>query len=918
MTRLRQILFRLQPFFRRRKIEAQMSDEIRTHLEMQTEANIAAGMSPEEAHCAARREFGSVDQVKESYRDERGIPWIEDLLRDVRYAVRQLAKSPGFTAVAVLSLALGIGVNTAVFSLVNGILLSSLPVPNPQELRTIQWSGTDIRGLNFTGHVSSPSGSGSGTMTISSNPRERMSIDSFTYPLYRSLREQGAAQADIFAFTELDGINARARREPFIAGGLMVSDNFFSALRVRPVIGRLFAAGDDRAGTVPIAVITYGWWEKYFDLDPGVIGQTASLNGSVFTIVGVLPREFRGLELADLRDFYVPMSAQPLLMANWPTISCDRWWVHLMARVRPASHELGRESVGATQLQTALDVSFAPRVEKTMKAPKVEIGDGRAGLTYDQLNYRKSLLLLLSVVGIVILVACANLAGLSLARSTARQHEFAVRAALGSGRWRLIRQSLTESLVLALLGGGLGILVALWGKTAISQLLAGSSGGLRYDLALDLTVLAFTFGLSLAAALLAGLLPALRAGRVDPVAGLKSRTALGNPRLRAGRFLVAAQIALSVLMLAGAGLYVRTLVNLVRVNPGFATENLLLFELSPRAAGLRGAAATAFYERAQGSLDRIPGVRTVALTQYKLLAGFASLGNFFSLPAHPELRGGKSPSAHRLDVSESFFATMEIPLILGRGFTSSDTDGSPKVVVVNQTFVRKYFTDENPIGQTLKVGDDEWRIAGVCRDAKYADIKADAPPTVYFSYRQSAMETAYFAVRTALPALTLVPAARKAVAAIDPNVPLADVTTQEAVRNSQISQERMFATLVGALAGLAVLLACIGLYGLMAYNVTRRTGEFGVRMALGATSHDIAWPIVREALLLVGAGLAVGVPSALALAHVVENQLYGVAPHDPMTFVAGAVLLLTLALVACWLPARRATKVNPLEALRAD
>ena len=913
MTRLRQILFRLQPFFRRRKIEADLSEEMRTHLEMQTEANIAAGLPPDEARFAALREFGGVDQVKESYRDKRSIPWIEDLLRDVRYALRQLAKSPGFTAVAVLSLALGIGANTAVFSLVNGILLGSLPVPNPQELRTIQWSGVEPKIRSMTGSfniIGGGSGSSSGSMTFGTSPGQRALVDSFTYPLSRNLREQSAAQVDIFGYADLNDVTVRARQEPFVAAGLLVSDNFFTGLGVRCRLGRLFTAGDDHTGAVPIVVISHKWWEQQFALDPGVIGQVVSLNGYAFTIVGVLPREFRGVGLADSKGFFVPMSAQPLLLAYWSTTSSDQWWVHLMARVRPG--------VDRAQIQSALDTLFASQVKQVMTAPKVEITDGRAGPASDQSFYRRPLMILLGVVGIVILVACANLAGLSLARSIARQHEFAVRAALGSGRWRLIRQSLVESLLLALGGGAVGLLLAFWGRTVISRLLAGSADGVGFDLSLDLAVLGFTAALSLGTALLSGILPAWRSGRADPSSGLKSRTALGTPHLRMGRVLVTAQIALSVLLLAGAGLYVRTLVNLVRINPGFAIENLLLFQLDPDSAGLHGTAATGFYERVQESLARIPGARAATLTQYKLLAGMMSGGSFFTLPSHPELTGDKAPQAHRLDVGETFFATMGIPVLIGRGLTAADTQGAPRVAVVNQTFVHNYFPNDLPVGHTVKVDNDEWQIVGVCGDAKYTDVRGDVPATVYFSYRQSGTSSAYFAVRTALPPLALVPAVRKAVAAINPNVPLSDITTQAAVRDQRISQQWMFATLVSALAGLAVLLACIGLYGLMVYNVVGRTAEFGVRMALGATNRDIAWPIVREALLMVGAGLAVGVPAALALARVVKSHLYGIAPHDPMTFAAGAILLLAVALVACWLPARRALKVDPLVALRAE
>lgn len=833
-------------------------------------------------------------------------------MHDLRFALRSLAKSPGFAAVAILSLALGIGANTAVFSLVNAILLGSLPVPNPQELRTIQWSGADTKLRMLTGSVR-PVGSptkASSPLVPGTSPGQRMISDAFTYPQYRALREQGAAQADLFGFTELHDINVHARLEPFTADGLMVSDNFFSGLGVRPALGRLFAAGDDQAGTAPLAVISYDWWEKQFALSPDVLGQIVTLNGNAFTVIGVLPREFRGVEVSDTKPFYVPVSAQPLLMANWPTTSPDHWWMHLLARVRPG--------VSEAQLQAALDVILAGQVATVMTAPKIELGAGRAGTASDQQRYRQPLIILLSVVGIVILVACANLAGLLLARGAARQHEFAVRAALGSGRWRLVRQSLAESLVLALLGGTLGLLLAIWGKTAISRLLAGSADGLRFDLSLDFTVLGFTFALSLVTAVLSGLWPALRAGRVDPLAGLKDRTALSAPKLRAGRTLVAAQIALSVLLLTGAGLYVRTLVNLVRIDPGFAAENLLLFQLNPRAAGLRGTAATEFFTRTQAALEKIPGSRAVTLMSVKLLAGSMSGGSFFSLPTHPELIGDKRPGAYRLNVGESFFTTMSIPLALGRGFTAADAEGAPKVVVVNQTFVKKYFPNEIPVGQILRIGQDDWQIIGVCSDAKYSDIRAAAPPTVYFSYRQSGTGVAYFAVRTNLPPLSLATAVRQAVGAVDPNVPLSNLTTQEIVRDSRIAQEKMFATLVGALAGLAVLLACIGLYGLLAYNVARRTSEFGLRMALGAQRGDIARPILREALLLATAGLTIGVPAALGLTRLIQSQLYGVSPADPVTLTAGALLLLGVAAIAAWMPARRASHVDPMIALRAE
>jgi predicted permease len=690
----------------------------------------------------------------------------------------------------------------------------------------------------------------------------------------------------------------------------MVTENFFSGLGVRALLGRVFSAEDGAAGSAPVTVISYDQWDRQFGLDPAVLGASVALNSNSFTVVGVLPPEFRGVHPGDQAEFYVTMAAQPQLMSSWTPNSPDHWWIKLMARVKPG--------VSDGQLQAALDVVFSRAAASAMKEPKVVVLNGRAGPAWDRNFLRQPLMLLLGVVGVVVLVACANLAGLSLARGAARQHEFAVRAALGSGRWRLIRQSLTESALLAGSGGGLGLLFAFWGRTIIGRLLSGSPEGLRCDTSLDWRVLGFTLAVSLVTALLAGVVPAFRAARVDPLAGLKSRAALAAPRMQAGKALVATQVALSVILLAGAGLYVHTLVNLVRINPGFTTEHLLLFRVNPRAAGLRGAATTAFYGRTQEALEKIPGVQAAALTHLKLLSGIMSGGSFFTLPAHPELTGDKRPAAHRLTVSETFFSTMGIPLMLGRSLTAADTDGAQKVIVVNETFARRYFPCENPVGQVLSADKTEWTIVGVCRDAKYTSVKLDVPPTVFFSHRQDSLGSAYFAVRTALPPMTLVPAARRAVAAIDPNIPLADLTTQEMVREKSISEETMFATLVSALASLAVLLACIGLYGLMAYNVARRTGEFGIRMALGATPGLVARPILREALLLAGIGIAIGLSSTLALAQLVRSQLFGVTPFDPVTLAGAGVALVLVALLAAWLPARRAARVDPMVALRAE
>jgi predicted permease len=813
---------------------------------------------------------------------------------DIKYAFRQLRKSPGFTVVAVISLSLGIGAATAIFSLVNAILLRSLPVPNPHELRVLQWSGieTNIKSL-------------SGRLTDEGNHRTAAVV---SHPMFLSLREQGAVQADIFGYAMVGG-TARARSEAFTAKGMMVSDNFFSGLNVQPFTGRLFSAGEDYAGAATNIVITYDWWERHFSLDPDVLGQAVVLNGTSFTIIGVLSRGFTGVFPGEPPEFYLPMAAQSQFLHT--SITADwHWFVYLMARLKPGYSE--------AQLQAALDVVFAREAGAVMKEPKILVEPGRSGLAYNRNNYRKPLLLMLGVVGLVMLVACANIAGLSLARGAARQHELAVRAALGAGRCRLIRQSLTESLVLTLLSGGLGILLAVWGRTAISRLLlAGSTRGLHYDFSLDLAVLGFSLAVALVTALLSGLLPALRAGRVDPIGGLKSRGALGAPRLRTGRVLVAAQICLSLLLLTGAGLYVRTLVNLTCLDVGFSTEKLLLFNLYPASAGYKNAQLADFYERVQNSLCAIPGVKGATLVQYPMLRGHLPWWVDFTFPGRP-MNTSKMIVSDRQTVGETFFATLCIPVLHGRGLSAADTKDTPRVVVVNETFVQKYLPNEDPLGQTIHTFDGNSQIVGVCRDSKYGSIKEVVRPTMYFSFRQYSPRGAAFAVRTALPPLALATAVRKVVAVIDPDVPVAHITTQEAVRDKSISQERLFAMLCGALAGLALLLSCVGLYGLMAYHVARRTSEMAIRMAIGATGRQIAEPILRETLLVAAIGIGVGLPAVFAVTRLIKSQLYGVQPHDPVTLGVVIVMLVAVAVFAAWIPARRAAKIDPMEALRYE
>ncbi|MDB6052714.1 MAG: hypothetical protein JWN25_237, partial [Verrucomicrobiales bacterium] len=533
------------------------------------------------------------------------------------------------------------------------------------------------------------------------------------------------------------------------------------------------------------------------------------------------------------------------------------------------------------------------------------------------IQLRKPLLLMLGVVGVVLLVACANLAGLSLARGAGRQHELAIRAALGAGRWRLIRQSLAESLILGAMSCFVGVVFAVWARTVIASLMARAGDTLHYDLSLDFTVLCTGMVAALATATFSGLLPALRAGRVDPNDGLKPRGVLGAPRLRIGKVLVAGQICLSLLLMAGAGLYLRTVINLRNLDAGFNTSNLLVFQLNPGSAGFNASQLNAFYDQVQSSLMTIPGVQNAALVRNPLLDNQDWAGGF-SFPKHASPPSGDLQT-HRLVVGESYFATLGIPILQGRALSSTDKEGAVPALVVNESFARKYLPNENPIGQTVSFLKTDWQITGVCRDTKYANLKDPAPPTAYFSFRQFPLKyRTSFIVRSAVPPVTLSSSVRQAVAVINPAVPVVRIITQDQLRDGNISQERLFAILCGSLAGFAVLLSCVGLYGLMAYNVTRRMGEIGVRMALGALPWDVARSTLKEALALTAIGIGLGLPLVFAGSRLIKSQLYGIHPTDPVTLISVTSLLLFVALAAAWFPARRSALISPVDALRSE
>ncbi|MEN6426945.1 MAG: ABC transporter permease [Phycisphaerales bacterium] len=824
------------------------------------------------------------------------------LWQDVRYSLRTLTKSLGFATVAVLSLALAIGANTAIFSALNAVLLRSLPVRRPQELRLINWVGRNPQyggGYTGPGTISAPGGLEMGT--------------SFPYPIYRDFVDRGSGFADVFAFSP-KSTTAVMRGTASVAVAMLVSGNFFAGYGVNPFLGRTITPEDDRPGSLPVVVITYRWWREHCGLDPSVIGQSLTLNQAAYTVVGVLPRSYVGPMMGDSSDIYAPMSAQAHLEPSRPLDSRDRWWVQVMGRLAPGASE--------SQAQASLAVLFRQALSESsskMDEAAIVLEDGSRGQLLLRRQMAKPYITLTAAVALVLLVACANLAGLLLARGAGRRHEMAVRAALGSGRWRLIRQSLIESLVLSLAGAGLGLVMATWFKQILAGFLAMLPEGFRFDLRTDSNVLAFTLGVCVLTALVFGLLPAIHASRVDPSAGLKNRAAMGAPRLRLGRVLVAVQIGLSVVLVAGAGLMIRTFANLADVSPGFDPANVLLFRVKPADAGYTDQQYMDVYDRIRTAIAAIPGVRGVTFSSFALVSN-SSWSEDIELPGRANEPARRQHVA-QLGVGEDFFQTMSIPLLLGRNFSDADTATSSPVVIVNETLARRFFPEEDPLGQTFLMLDGTDRtvqVVGVCRDAKYNQIRADATPVVYLSQRQRAQRSVCFEVRSVLPPLALVPAIRKAVASLDSNLPISHVRTQEQQLDLSLAADRLFASLGGGFALLAVLLSCVGLYGLMAYNVARRTNEIGLRMALGATRRSVIVPVLREAAILALLGLAVGVPVALVLVRFVSSQLYDVAPTDPATFIGSGVLLVLVAVLAAWVPACRAARVDPMIALRCE
>ncbi len=906
---------RVRALFGRRRAERELDDEIGFHLEMEARKNRAAGMSAPEAAQRARREFGGLEQKREECRDARGTRMLEDLWRDVVYGVRVLRKSPVFTCVAMASLAIGIGANTALFSMVDTVLLRTLPVRHPEELVVFGWGAKE----------SPPDVSSSYSNSSGGGPYGRWHTNVFSWPMFESVRHSGAL-AEVIGYSQMPRLTLTVNGESRIVGGLAASGNYFRALGVNMALGRPLEGDDDREGGAPAVVISDRLWEGAFGGDPAAVGKTVYINRSPHVIVGVTPREFFGISvlgffLAESVDITMPISARERIdparkgMPSWR--SGELMWVQMMGRLKP-----GSGAAVAAQLAPLVRGALPESAASFMRGQdtRVEATPGIHGLEYGRSRFKDPFRVLAVVVALTLLMACANLAGLLLARSTTRAREIATRLAVGAGRGRLVRQLLTESALLSMGGAAGGLLLAWGGLRGLHAVTATSRFAIPVDVPLDARVLAFTAAVALVTTLLFGLAPALRTTRVNLARGMKEESggAAGHGRSGALRGLVAVQIAVALLLVTGATLATRTLLNVRAIPLGFSPRRLTVFTIDAGRSGYNEARRTALYTHLLEEFNRTAGVVSASASNEIPMSGFNSSSTL--LPDH-STRGQSS----RLNgISERFFETLRIPLAAGRTFTARDLNG-PRLAILNERAARQFFGTPAAVGRRFRwarkeeLGDVE--VVGVVKDAKYDKLKDDPPATTYVPWTQTPWGNPSqlgFEVLTAGDPAAAMEEIRRTVRDADPMLPLIDLKTMERQIDDAMEQERLLASLVGLFGGITLVLACVGLYGMVAYMVAARTREIGVRMALGADRSDVLGMVVRQVAATAAAGLALGIPAAWAGLRFAQSLLYGVKAHDGASFALAAAVVTAVAAAAALGPARKAMKIDPVRALRYE
>ena len=888
-----ELIFIVRRLIHRRRAEQELDDEIHAHLEMEIEQNIADGMSPEDARLAARRSFGSVALAKEDSRTMWGLWSLEIFWRDLRYGLRMLLKSPNITLTAVLTLALGIGANTAIFTLLDKVLIRPLPVEQPYQLVTFVEDA-------------------SGAPAI------------FSYPLYAELRDRNDVLSGVVAYDQKPfSLSDGSQSERVV--GQIVSGNYFATLGVRPALGRFFLPEEDRTpGTHPVIVISHGLWQRRFGGNRAVIGKTVILNNYRYTVVGVAPSEFTGTTRGAVNDVYVPimMQVQPGSERGGFLDNRNAGWLQLIGRLKPNVSREQAQSALATPVEDA-NKTFPGNLDKDAgqvgDPTKVFLMDGSRGHADRVKDLSLPLRLMMGVVGFVLLIACANVSNLLLSCASARRKEMAVRLAIGASRWRIVRQLLTESAILAALGGGAGLLVAYWGAGLLLGFQQQTNVVPRaLDGGLDGRALGFTLGLSLVTGIVFGLAPALVVSKPDFVAALKEDTpGLGRVarRLSLRNLLVVTQVALSLVVLIGAGLCVKSLRALQAIDPGFEPAKVVTASFDLGQNGYNEARGRQFIAQLSERVAALPGVEAVSFARVVAFSDFPWVGPLI-------IEGSRPQPVNTNAVSPNYFQTLGASLAQGREFTAQDTAGAPLVVIVNEAAARRYWPGQEVVGQRIIRGKGRItefaEVVGVVRNSKEKGLTEDPSPALYVPLLQNYFPELTLHARTATPSQTLLAAIRREAQLLDPTLPVYNLGTLAQQKDGSLYTERLAAALLTLFGLLALSLAEVGIYGVLSYSVTERTREMGIRLALGARPRDLLKLVVGQGFMLTLIGLVIGVGASFALTRLIARLLFGVSATDPLTFIVIPLLLTGVALLACSIPARRATRVDPLAALRYE
>ncbi len=904
MIKLREFVMRIGGLFSKQRKDRELDDEIESHLQMHIEDNLRSGMAAEEARRQAMIKLGGIESTKEACRDQRGLPWLEMIWQDVRYGARMLRKNPGFTAVSVLTLALGVGANTAVFQLLDAVRMRSLPVAKPQELAEVRVNG------------------GSKGFGVSSGPSCQI-----THPLWELLRANADPFSGIFAWGNDFGFVIGQGVGRHGVGGLWVSGDFFTVLGLTPTRGRLFTANDDRRGMGPEGVvISHAFWQREFGCAEDAVGKPLTINDKVFTIIGVTPPEFFGLEIGRNFSVALPVSARGI----WAPGVLDRrnaWWLTVMGRLKPG-WDVKRAAQYFDSISPGLFEATAPSgysqsmVDTYMKFHLTALPAAK-GVSRLRTDYEEPLWLLFGITGLVLLIACTNLANLVLARASAREGEAAIRLAIGASRRRLLGQSLCESLLLASAGALLGAIFAGVLSQILIWFLSTDGNPLTIVIKTDWKLFAFTGIVAVLACVIFGLVPAWRGCMVEPLAALKGggRGLIGRrDGMVIQRALVVSQTAVSLVLLAGALLLIRSFWNLTRIDPGFRKSGLIFASVDFSRLNLPLDGIESVKKEFMEKIRSIPNVRSVASTTHKPLSQQS-----WTMAVTFNGEEERKSSAKITWISPDYFRTIEIPIQAGRDINETDRAGSSKVALVNQAFVQRFCGSTNPIGLRLRTTQEpgypqaDYEIVGVVADTKYSSVRQEIWPIVYAPATQDPNTGTWMqlAIRSSTDANALLPVLQKKIQAIDPQIGLGLSVLETEVRDGMV-RERLMAWLSGFFGVLAMLLVTIGLYGVISYMTVRRRNELGIRLALGAQRHDVFGLVLRQGMTLAATGIVVGIAAALGITRALGSLLFLVKPNDPLVFAGTSLLLLTVAFLACWLPARRAARVDPMIALRHE